>query len=132
MTNESSCNLYFYSLTHRPRASSLITHGWNGSSACWIPDLINNLTFFRHGCVVFMNYSYFSDRINYAEVRTHFRPISDLMTSKLNQLDNDGVRGDQIFMFGFSLGGRIVIEAALSFGYQLIGNIDGLVEKNKF
>lgn len=79
-----------------------------------------------------MNYSYFSDRINYAEVRTHFRPISDLMTSKLNQLDNDGVRGDQIFMFGFSLGGRIVIEAALSFGYQLIGNIDGLVEKNKF
>lgn len=81
-----------------------------------------------------MNYSYFSDRMNYAEVRTHFKPISDLMTAKLHQLDNDGVRGDQIFMFGFSLGGRIVIEAALSFGYQLIGNIDGLWErkKNKF
>lgn len=112
-------------------SSSLITHGWNGSSARWIPDLISNLTFFRHGCIIFMNYSYFSDHINYLDVRTHFQPISDLMTVKLNYLKNDGVDGRSIYMFGFSLGGRIVIEAASNFGYQIVENIDRKIPSQK-
>ena len=103
---------------------SIITHGWMGSTAPWIEDLISNLTVFRGGCTIFMNYSYYSDTINYAAVVVHFQPISNLLLRKLNQLKSEGVTGDQIFMFGFSFGGRLVIDAALNFGTSLIDKID--------
>jgi hypothetical protein len=35
-------------------------------------------------------------------------------------------------MFGFSLGGRIVIEAALNLGLQIVENIDGEIHYEQF
>lgn len=103
---------------------SVVIHGWHGSQSAWIPDLISNLSFYRGGCVIFMNYSYFSDRDNYFEVITHFKPISELVARKLRQLSFEGVRSDAMFMFGFSFGGRIVIEAAMLYGPKRISQID--------
>lgn len=106
---------------------SFVTHGWLGSNSPWILELISNLGYHRGGCVIFMNYSYFGDRENYIEVISFFEPISNLMTRKLQQISDEGADSDKIFMFGFSLGGRIVIEAALNFGGGLIGQIDSKV-----
>lgn len=103
---------------------SFITHGWQGSNSGWILDMISNFTAYRGGCVIFMNYSYYSDRINYFEVIGFFKPIASLVTRKLQQLNSDGVVDDNIFMFGFSFGGRIVIEAALNYGTKRISQID--------
>lgn len=103
---------------------SFMTHGWNGSKSPWILDLVSNLTQQRKGCVIFMNYSYYSDNDNYFQVISHFEPISKLVTRKLRQLEADGVADENIFMFGFSFGGRIVIEAALNFGKKRIPSID--------
>lgn len=102
---------------------SIVTHGWLGSTAAWIPDLIGNLSAVRQGCVIFMNYSYYSDRLNYFDTISYFEPISKLMTKKLVQLRDGGADNDKIFMFGFSFGGRIVIEAALNYGTNLVGLI---------
>ena len=106
---------------------SFVTHGWLGSNSPWIPDLISNLSYQRNGCIIFMNYSYFGDRENYFEVVSFFRPISELVTRKLKQLRDEGASSDKMFMFGFSLGGRIVIEAAIDFGKRLINQIDSKV-----
>lgn len=103
---------------------SFMTHGWQGSNTLWIPDMISNLSFYRPGCVIFMNYSYFSDRDNYFEVISHFRKIASLVTRKLNQITDAGGSSDKISMFGFSFGGRIVIEAGLNYGLKMIGQID--------
>lgn len=103
---------------------SFLTHGWMGSKTSWIPDLIGNLSVYRQGCVMFMNYSYFSDRPNYFEVITHFKNISNLVTRKLRAARDEGFSSDNMFLFGFSLGGRIVIEAALNYGPKRIAQID--------
>ena len=103
---------------------AIFTHGWMGSKTPWIYDMISNLTVYRSGCIIFMNYSYYSDRINYFESLSFFRNISRLVTRKLKQFRDDGVKGDQIYMFGYSLGARIVIDAAINFGKNQIGQID--------
>ena len=38
---------------------SLIIHGWMGSDSPWILDLVSNLTQYRTGCIIFMNYSHY-------------------------------------------------------------------------
>lgn len=103
---------------------SFITHGWMGSTSAWIPELISNLSYFRGGCVIFMNYSTFSDNVNYFKVIQKFKPIAKLTLRKLKQLESEHVPPNNIFMFGFSFGGRIIIEAALNFGNQRIGSVD--------
>lgn len=103
---------------------SLLTHGWNGSKSSWILELISNLTLYRGGCVIFMNYSHYSENDNYFQVISYFKPISMLVTKKLRQMEADGVPDSNLFMFGFSFGGRIVIEAALNFGPKRIPWID--------
>lgn len=103
---------------------SIIVHGWVGSNAPWVQTLVGNLKTYRKGCVIFMNYGHFSDRPNYYESISHFKPVSNVLLKKLRQLKEEGVSGDSIFMFGFSFGGRIVIEAGVNFGTQEIFQID--------
>jgi hypothetical protein len=103
---------------------SFITHGWMGSNAAWIPDLISNLTFHRKGCVVFMNYTYYSDTPNYLDLKRHFKPLASLVTRKLRQVRDGGITSDCMFLFGFSFGGRLVIESAMNYGRGEISMID--------
>lgn len=106
---------------------SIISHGWLGSTAKWIPELVKNLQTYRGGCVIFMNYSSYSDVPNYLNLYSHFKPLSRLLVRKLNQMKSDGVEGDRIFMFGFSFGGRIVIDAGIDYGTGLIDKIDSKI-----
>jgi predicted alpha/beta-fold hydrolase len=103
---------------------AFFTHGWMGSGEIWIEQLMNKLLYYRGGCVIFMNYSYYSDNINYIKVISNFEPISNLVTRKLNQLKTDGVSSENMYMFGFSLGARIVMESALNYGTREISTVD--------
>ena len=103
---------------------SFITHGWMGSDANWISDLVGNLTYYRKGCVLFMNYTYYSDTPNYFDLKQHFKPLTNLVTRKLHQIHDDGISSDCMFLYGFSFGGRIMIEAALQYGPGKISMID--------
>jgi hypothetical protein len=103
---------------------SFVTHGWLGSRAAWIPDLVHNLDVFRKGCVIFMNYTYYSDTPNYLDLLRHFEPLTKLVVKKLRQVRDEGISSDCMFLFGFSFGARLVIEAGLRYGPGKIAMID--------
>lgn len=104
---------------------AVFTHGWTGSSSPWIEPFIGNLSIYRGGCIIFMNYSHYGDDIDYFRLVSRFENISRVMVKKLNQLRDEGVTADNIYMFGFSYGGRLVIESGIQFGKSEISSIDG-------
>lgn len=50
--------------------------------------------------------------------------MSALLVRKLNNMVTEGVDPAKIFMYGHSLGARMVIDAGLKFGENRIGMID--------
>lgn len=109
---------------------AIVVHGWLESYAKteWVPDLIGNLTLNRGGCIIFMDYSNFSVNPNYFVLVTQFQNISNVLLSKLNQLKEQGFDAEQGYMFGFSFGSHLIIDAATRFGQKLFKDID---RKNK-
>lgn len=105
---------------------AIIVHGWRESYAQteWVPDLIGNLTVKRGGCIIFMDYSNFSVNPNYFILVTQFQNISNVLLSKLNQLKEQGFDPDKGYMFGFSFGSHLIIDAATRFGQKLFKEID--------
>lgn len=105
---------------------SFVAHGWRGSKAPWIARLIEELLKHRGGCVIFMDWGAISDDINYdLIVLFEFRKVSNALLSRLHQLELEGVDERNIFMYGHSLGGRLVIDAGIRFGQERIGEIHG-------
>jgi hypothetical protein len=104
---------------------AVFTHGWMGSASRWIDQLSGSLGLHRGGCVIFMNYSHYGDIADYFRLVSRFDNISRVMTQKLNQLRDEGVSPQNIYMFGFSFGGRLVIESGIQFGESEISSIDG-------
>jgi hypothetical protein len=51
--------------------------------------------------------------------------ISKLLKRKLDQMVAEGVSPDNIYMYGHSLGARLVVDAGFKFGENRIGMIDG-------
>lgn len=92
-------------------------------------QLVGNLTEARGGCIIFIDYSYYGNNLNYFQFLSHFSGISRVVTRKLEELENEGFQPDDWFMFGHSAGGRLVIDAAANFGYQKVKEIDGKVYK---
>lgn len=74
-------------------------------------DTVTNLTHFRGGCVLFMDYSNFSIVPNYFQLTPHFRPIADTLYRKIMQINSN----DRLFMFGFSFGSRLCFEVGSRF-----------------
>lgn len=73
-----------------------------------------------------VNWGAFSDILNYVEiVEIHWPKVSALITKKLKQLQSEGVSPDNIYMYGHSLGARLVIDAGINFGKRKIGFVDG-------
>ncbi|CAO1409365.1 unnamed protein product [Diamesa serratosioi] len=105
---------------------AIIVHGWLESYAKteWVPDLIGNLTLERGGCIIFMDYSNFSINPDYFYLVTQFPNISNVLLTKLNQLKEQGFDPDKGYMFGFSYGAHLIIDAATKFGQNLIKDID--------
>lgn len=106
---------------------AFIVHGWEGSEASWITELVVKLLKYRGGCVTVLNWGKYSDDLNYDFiVFYHFKLVSKLLLEKLHLLEAESVPPDNIFMYGHSLGARMVVDAGVSFGKGKIGQIDGI------
>lgn len=105
---------------------AVIVHGWleTYEKTEWVPDLIGNLTLTRGGCIIYMDYSNFSVNPNYFVLVSQFQNISNVLLSKLNQLKDQGFDPEKGYMFGFSFGSHLVIDAATRFGEKLFKEID--------
>lgn len=105
---------------------AIIVHGWReGCSVNWAKTLIRNLNEFRGGTIICMDYSYFSLEESYFKLVRHFDPIAEVLKSKLVQLERVGYDPENVYMFGFSFGGQLVVEAGKRFGVRRIKEIDG-------
>jgi Lipase len=110
---------------------AIISHGWLTSTSYWIELIIENLEKYRGGCIIVMNWKKYSEIINYDRiVKTHFKEVSNVLSRRLMQLESEGVSGDNIFMYGHSLGARLSIDAAITFGPGKVFQIDGLIQKD--
>lgn len=72
-----------------------------------------------------MDYAYFSMEENYFKLVKHFDPIADVLTVKLKDFEEVGYDPDNTYLFGFSFGGQLVVEAGKRFGIRRIKSIDG-------
>jgi len=100
---------------------AIIVHGWiENIETPWVMDMVTNLTLFRGGCIIFMDYSNYSMVSDYFRLTPHFYSISDLLLRKIQQIG----RYDQLFMFGFSFGARLCVDAGTKLGANLIDRID--------
>lgn len=106
---------------------AFIVHGWQGASQTWPKELLKKLQKYRGGCVIIVGWAKFSEEINYGKVVSeYFSGVSAIITSKLQHLKNKGVNPDDIYMYGHSIGGRLVLDAGIKFGTGRIGQIDGI------
>lgn len=87
--------------------------------------LIRNLNEFRGGTIICMDYSYFSVGENYLRLVRHFDPLAEVLKSKLKDLEAVGYTPENMYLFGFSFGGQLVVEAGKRFGTKRIKTIDG-------
>lgn len=105
---------------------AFVVHGWQASKKTFIVKLVNKLLKYRGGCVISLNWGSFSDNNDYVRTRIVYVPgVSGALLRRLKQLETEGVSGDDIFMYGHSMGARIVVDAGIKFGTQKIAQIDG-------
>lgn len=78
---------------------------------------------YRGGCIICMDYKRYS-RQPYMSLFTMFDSLSEVLAGKLRQMERLGFSPDRAFIFGFSYGGRLAVEAAQRFGPRRISQID--------
>ena len=83
------------------------------------------MTEFRGGCIMCMDYNRYS-KGDYFVLVSKFEKIVAVLTDKLYALEAQGFNPDNGYMFGFSYGAHLALEAGRRFGYQRIGQIDGI------
>lgn len=105
---------------------AIVVHGWKESiHTPWVGDLIGNLQRFRGGCTIFMDYSNHSMVQEYFQLVSEFEELSLVLVEKIIQIESQGFDPDNLFMYGFSFGAQLVINAANLYGVQKIAEIDG-------
>jgi hypothetical protein len=88
---------------------SLIVHGWlEGLHSNWVHEMIQEFLNFRGNCVIFMDYNFYSKR-PYTNLRTNFNHISSVLYHRIVSLENY----ENVVMFGFSFGARIVVDVGI-------------------
>lgn len=70
-----------------------------------------------------MDYSAYSKQ-SYMSLFGMFSEITEVLTGKLRQMEKRGFSPERAFLFGFSYGGRLALEAAERFGPRRISQID--------
>lgn len=73
---------------------------------------------------MFMDYDFFARKIDYLWLIDQFYPISTILWKKLKQFEYEGYNPNNGYMFGFSFGSRLAIEAGYKFGANRLENID--------
>lgn len=110
---------------------AILAHGY-GDFALWVPDMVQKFLQYRGGCVIYLNYSKCIDMSNYIVTLTRWQSVSALVTKKLNDMEDEEIDPNNILLYGFSIGARIVIDGAINFGPQKVGLIDGKVLSLRF
>lgn len=72
-----------------------------------------------------MDYSFFSKNSNYYALVRDFNGIATILTKALQEFQANSFDPNNIYMFGFSFGGQLALEAGRRFGKMLIKQIDG-------
>lgn len=84
-------------------------------------DLIKNFLAQRGGCVCYVDYTYYTNNWNYFElVWRDFHPISNVVIKKVQQVGNY----NRIFMYGFSFGARVAVQAGMTGTNGQIGRMN--------
>jgi hypothetical protein len=105
---------------------AIVVHGWKESIETeWVEELLENLLLYRGGCIIFMDYSNHSMDPDYFDLVGKFYPISQVLMGMLYNIEKQGFSPDNLFMYGFSFGGQIVINTGMHYGEQRIAEIDG-------
>lgn len=78
----------------------------------------------RGGCIVCMDYRELS-RYSYLHLLANFDGIADALTRKLRDFRQQLFEPSKMYLFGFSFGGQLVLEAGRRFGERQIQQIDG-------
>lgn len=100
---------------------AIVVHGWKESIRTpWVIDMVRNLSFYRGGCVIFMDYSKYSIVADYFRLVRQFEGITAVLLRKVKQIANY----DRLFMFGFSFGARLCFEVGAQMGRGVIDRID--------
>lgn len=106
---------------------AFLTHGWlEQLDESWVEHMIGNLTEVRGGCIIFIDYSYYSNSTLYFGLLWQFDSISKAMTKLFERVECENFSPDDWFMFGHSFGARLIIDSAANFGYQKVKEIDGI------
>lgn len=87
------------------------------------------LTQYRGGCISCMDYYTYSQDtslLGYINLLDDFYNISAVLLKKLNQLERNGFDPSNGFIFGFSLGSQLAVNAGRDFGGKLAA-IDGKI-----
>lgn len=108
---------------------AIIVHGWlEGIETNWVHDLVGNLKRYRGGCIIFMDYSNHSMVQDYFFLVRKFIPLSEVLLDKLRQLESQGFNPDNLFMYGFSFGAQLAINAGNLYGPSRVAEIDGKLD----
>ena len=75
-----------------------------------------------------MDYTTYS-KGDYFTLLSQFDNISTVLTEKLVELEGQGYNPSNGFMFGFSFGAQLVLEAGRRFGYRKLEEIDGILRQ---
>lgn len=105
---------------------AIVVHGWLESIATdWVETLVQNLLRHRGGCIIFMDYSNHSIVQEYFSLVRKFDELSHVLVQKLYQLESEGFNPSNAFLYGFSFGAQLVINAGNLYGHHRIAEIDG-------
>lgn len=103
---------------------TFIAHGWGGVNS-WVPAMVRKFLEYRGGCVIYFNFSECVDMSNYLISLQLWPSASAVITKKLHDMENEQIHPENIYMYGFSLGGRIIVDGAINYGTKKVGAIDG-------
>ncbi|XP_058454946.1 pancreatic lipase-related protein 2-like [Malaya genurostris] len=105
---------------------AVIVHGWReGTYTEWINDMKNNLTTYRRGCVMFMSYANDNRKLDYfGELVPYFKYLANELYTHLRRLESIGFDPATGYMFGFSFGAHLAIEAGRRLGLKKLERLD--------
>lgn len=87
---------------------------------------MDKLLKYRGGCVLSLDWGNYSDVPDILDtVYVHWEKVSEALTRRLFKLESEGVSPDNMYMYGHSLGARLVVDVGLKFGEGKIFQIDG-------
>lgn len=78
----------------------------------------------RGGCVIFVDYQKCISMWNYVAALFKWKSVIPVVLQKLKDMEAEGIAPGNILIYGFSLGARIAIEAALKFGKGKLEALD--------